>query len=154
MMIKIRRAHNKYKRMRADIGKSRMLFKAQMKELGEANQIVRDVSKELVISWERNRQQEGVIANQIKRISELQSTIDSLKRQNRELQAELIAKDSIIKKQTILMEEVKPKEAKYIKAGNQYYCSNCEADFQHYELFNKYCPECGAHFTNSRKEQA
>ena len=112
MMIKIRRAHNKYKRMRADIGKARMLFKAQMKELGEANQIVRDVSKELVISWERNRQQEGVIANQIKRISELQSTIDSLKRQNRELQAELIAKDSIIKKQTILMEEVKPKEAK------------------------------------------
>ena len=154
MMIKIRRAHNKYKRMRADIGKARMLFKAQMKELGEANQIVRDVSKELVISWERNRQQEGVIANQTKRISELQSTIDSLKRQNRELQAELIAKDSIIKKQTILMEEVKPKEAKYIKAGNQYYCSNCEADFQHYELFNKYCPECGAHFTNSRKEQA
>ena len=50
-MIKIRREHNKYKRMRADIGKARMLFRAQMKELGEANQIVRDVSKELVISW-------------------------------------------------------------------------------------------------------
>lgn len=92
------------------------------------------------------------IKSKTKRISELQGTIDSLKRQNKELQAEMIAKDGIIKKQTIMMEEAKPKEAKYIKAGNQYYCSNCEADFQHYELFNKYCPECGAHFSNHRKD--
>ena len=150
-MIKIRREHNKYKRMRADIGKARILFRAQMKELGEANQIVRDVSKELVISWERNRQQESEIACKTKRISELQGTIDSLKRQNRELQANLIAKDGIIKKQTIMLEDAKPKTAKYVKAGNQYYCSNCNADFQHYELYDKYCPECGARFTNFRK---
>lgn len=93
-----------------------------------------------------------MLESKTKRISELQSTIDSLKRQNRELQAEMIAKDGIIKKQIIMLEEAKPKESEYVKAGNLYYCSNCEADFQHYELFNKYCPECGAHFTNSRKE--
>lgn len=92
------------------------------------------------------------LKNKTKRISELQGTIDSLKRQNKELQANLIAKDGIIKKQTIMLEEAKPKEAKYIKAGNQYFCSNCNADFQHYELYDKYCPECGAHFTNHRKD--
>lgn len=92
-----------------------------------------------------------ILENKCKRISELQGTIDSLKRQNKELQAELLAKDGIIKKQTIMMEEAKPKEAKYVKAGNQYYCSNCNADFQHFELYNKYCPECGAHFNNFRK---
>lgn len=86
------------------------------------------------------------------RIAQLQHTIDSLKRQNRELQAELIAKDGIIKKQIILMEEAKPKESEYVKAGNLYYCSNCKADFEHYELHNKYCPECGARFTNHRKD--
>ena len=92
-----------------------------------------------------------ILENKCKRISELQGTIDSLKRQNRELQANLIAKDGIIKKQTIMLEDAKPKTAKYIKAGNQYYCSNCNADFQHYELYDKYCPECGARFTNFRK---
>ena len=92
-----------------------------------------------------------ILENKCKRISELQGTIDSLKRQNKELQAELLAKDGIIKKQIIMMEEAKPKEAKYVKAGNQYYCSNCNADFQHFELYNKYCPECGAHFNNFRK---
>lgn len=92
-----------------------------------------------------------ILENKCKRISELQGTIDSLKRQNKELQAELLAKDGIIKKQIIMMEEAKPKEAKYVKAGNQYYCSNCNADFQHFELYNKYCPECGAHFSNFRK---
>ena len=92
-----------------------------------------------------------ILENKCKRISELQGAIDSLKRQNRELQANLIAKDGIIKKQTIMLEDAKPKTAKYIKAGNQYYCSNCNADFQHYELYNKYCPECGARFTNFRK---
>ena len=92
-----------------------------------------------------------ILENKCKRISELQGTIDSLKRQNKELQANLIAKDGIIKKQTIMLEDAKPKTAKYIKAGNQYYCSNCNADFQHYELYNKYCPECGARFTNFRK---
>ena len=92
-----------------------------------------------------------ILENKCKRISELQGAIDSLKRQNKELQAELLAKDGIIKKQIIMMEEAKPKEAKYVKAGNQYYCSNCNADFQHFELYNKYCPECGAHFNNFRK---
>ena len=92
-----------------------------------------------------------ILENKCKRISELQGTIDSLKRQNKELQANLIAKDGIIKKQTIMLEDAKPKTAKYVKAGNQYYCSNCNADFQHYELYNKYCPECGAHFSNFRK---
>lgn len=92
-----------------------------------------------------------ILENKCKRISELQGAIDSLKRQNKELQAELLAKDGIIKKQIIMMEEAKPKEAKYVKAGNQYYCSNCNADFQHFELYNKYCPECGAHFSNFRK---
>lgn len=93
-----------------------------------------------------------ILENKTKRISELQGTIDSLKRQNKELQANLLAKDGIIKKQTIMLEEAKPKEAKYIKAGNQYFCSNCNADFQHYELYDKYCPECGARFTNHRKD--
>lgn len=92
-----------------------------------------------------------ILENKCKRISELQGAIDSLKRQNKELQAELLAKDGIIKKQIIMMEEAKPKEAKYVKAGNQYYCSNCNADFQHFELYNKYCPECGAHFSNFRR---
>ena len=92
-----------------------------------------------------------ILENKCKRISELQGAIDSLKRQNKELQAELLAKDGIIKKQIIMMEEAKPKEAKYVKAGNQYYCSNCNADFQRYELYNKYCPECGARFNNFRK---
>lgn len=93
-----------------------------------------------------------ILENKTKRISALQGTIDSLKRQNKELQANLLAKDGIIKKQTIMLEEAKPKEAHYIKAGNQYFCSNCNADFQHYELYDKYCPECGAHFTNHRKD--
>ena len=93
-----------------------------------------------------------ILENKTKRISELQGTIDSLKRQNKELQANLLAKDGIIKKQTIMLEEAKPKDAKYIKAGNQYFCSNCNADFQHYELYDKYCPECGARFTNRRKD--
>ena len=92
-----------------------------------------------------------ILENKCKRISELQGAIDSLKRQNKELQAEIIAKDGIIKKQIIMMEEAKPKEAKYVKSGNLYYCSNCEADFKHFELYNKYCPECGAHFSNFRK---
>lgn len=85
------------------------------------------------------------------RIVELQSEIASLKRQNKELKAELAVKDSIIKKQIVMMEEAKPRDAEYIKAGNLYYCSNCKADFQHYELYGKYCPECGSHFTNWRK---
>ena len=93
-----------------------------------------------------------ILENKTKRISELQGTIDSLKRQNKELQANLLTKDGILKKQTIMLEESKPKEAKYIKAGNQYFCSNCNADFQHYELYDKYCPECGARFTNHRKD--
>ena len=77
------------------------------------------------------------LQSRTKRISELQGNIDSLKRQNKELQANLLAKDGIIKKQTIMLEEAKPKEAKYIKSGNQYFCSNCNADFQHYELYDK-----------------
>ena len=93
-----------------------------------------------------------IFENKTKRISELQGNIYSLKRQNRELQAELIAKDGIIKKQIIMLEEAKPKESEYVKAGNLYYCSNCKADFEHYELHNKYCPECGARFTNHRKD--
>ena len=43
-------------------------------------------------------------------------------------------------------------KSEYVKAGNLYYCSNCKADFEHYELHNKYCPECGARFTNHRKD--
>ena len=38
-----------------------------------------------------------ILENKCKRISELQGTIDSLKRQNKELQAELLAKHGIIK---------------------------------------------------------
>ena len=146
-MIKIRRACNNYKRMRADLGRQMTILKAH------AEFIHRELNlwEELIFE---NVARNDALESKTKRISELQGTIDSLKRQNKELQAEMIAKDGIIKKQTIMMEEAKPKEAKYIKSGNMYYCSNCEADFQHYELFNKYCPECGAHFTNSRKEQA
>ena len=45
------------------------------------------------------------VANEekVKRICELQTTIDGLKRQNKELVNELAIKDKIIKNQTILM---------------------------------------------------
>lgn len=112
---------------------------------------ISDLAAKLGASLTENGHQQHIIDVKNQRISELQGTIDSLKRQNKELQANLIAKDGIIKKQTIMLEDAKPKTAKYIKAGNQYYCSNCNADFQHYELYNKYCPECGARFTNFRK---
>lgn len=43
--------------------------------------------------------------NKVKRICELQTTIDGLKRQNKELIEELAIKDKIIKQQTILMQD-------------------------------------------------
>lgn len=140
----MRKAYNKNRRMRADLGGQSKTIRVQMEELC----YLHDKWGELV---EEHIARLDEIKNKTKRISELQGTIDSLKRQNKELQAELLAKDGIIKKQIIMMEEAKPKEAKYVKAGNQYYCSNCNADFQHFELYNKYCPECGAHFSNFRK---
>lgn len=117
----------------------------QAKRIGELDARLRAI---LV----KNAHQQHIIAVKTQRIGELQGTIDSLKRQNKELQANLLAKDGIIKKQTIMLEEAKPKESEYVKAGNLFYCSNCKADFEHYELHNKYCPECGARFTNHRKD--
>ena len=140
----MRKVRSKDKRMRADLGGQAKTIRAQIEELCYLHDKWGELVEEHVARLDE-------IKSKCKRISELQGTIDSLKRQNRELQANLIAKDGIIKKQTIMLEDAKPKTAKYVKAGNQYYCSNCNADFQHYELYNKYCPECGARFTNFRK---
>ena len=140
----MRKACSKNKRMRADLGGQSKTIRAQMEELCYLHDKWGELVEEHVARLDE-------IKSKCKRISELQGTIDSLKRQNKELQANLIAKDGIIKKQTIMLEDAKPKTAKYVKAGNQYYCSNCNADFQHYELYNKFCPECGARFANFRK---
>ena len=140
----MRKVCSKDKRMRADLGGQAKTIRAQIEELCYLHDKWGELVEEHVARLDE-------IKSKCKRISELQGTIDSLKRQSKELQANLIAKDGIIKKQTIMLENAKPKEAKYVKAGNQYYCSNCNADFQHYELYNKYCPECGARFTNFRK---
>lgn len=140
----MRRMFRESRRMRADLSNQAKTIKSQMAELCFLHEKWGELVEEHIARMDE-------LKSKTKRISELQGAIDSLKRQNKELQAELLAKDGIIKKQIIMMEEAKPKEAKYVKAGNQYYCSNCNADFQHFELYNKYCPECGAHFSNFRK---